>query len=139
MVRMWRKVLTGAESARKFNGMNKAMMETCRHGCKCKETIWHAVAVCVKLDLGQARRDLLQKYKKHMEQGQGQVWRVVAELERRVAVTAGGVLINCDAQDEAAEMMVFGFVPVWLAQAIAQAIAPSKTTPSRRNSPPPLS
>ena len=124
--RMWRKLLTGEERQRKFRGMasdtGARADGRCRWGCRCKETLWHAVVGCTKRKLGEQRAKFLKDYHAAVGGGNFDVGAVVRIMKSRMQWKVRGdfVVVGGEERPEV-ECIIFGFVPCWLEREVAAA------------------
>ena len=125
--RMWRKLLTSEERFRKFKGMdsNKRTADgSCRYGCKCKESLWHAIAECAgpEQQLVAARAELYTSYVDKVGDRGLSVDAVLGQLRRRMELDrTGRIRVQRGYNPAEVEGVIFGFVPEWLAQEAAGA------------------
>jgi hypothetical protein len=125
--RMWRKLVTGEERLRKFRGMEPTQGVRddgrCRWGCRCRETLWHAVVGCTVGKLGVSRAEFYAQYEKGVSGGGYDVAKVVRLMQQRLVCGGqGGWRVVGRASERETECILFGFIPEWLARGAEEAI-----------------
>ena len=125
--RMWRKLFTGDERTRKFSSMaaTNGVREDgrCRRGCRCSETLWHAVIGCTADGLGARRAKFYEQYRDGLKGKGFDVEKVIRVLKQRLEWgRRGEVQVVGEGGEREVECVIFGFVPEWLARGVEQAL-----------------